>query len=75
MFAKEKLFDDVARLAGSGVGIFSGIQKQIREEIRSHLYEMADQMDLVPREDYERLETMVQDLRTRIETLEKQTKK
>ncbi|MBU0859655.1 MAG: accessory factor UbiK family protein [Alphaproteobacteria bacterium] len=67
-----KIFDDLARMAGGAVNIFSGLQQQIREEIRSRVDEMLTRMDVVPREDFERLEAMVAKLRLRQEELEKQ---
>lgn len=67
-----KIIDDLARMAGGAVNIFSGLQQQVREEIRSRVDEMLTRMDLVPREDFERLEAMVIQLRLRQEELEKQ---
>jgi len=67
-----KIIDDLARMAGGAVNIFSGLQQQVREEIRSRVDEMLTRMDLVPREDFERLEAMVAQLRLRQEELEKQ---
>ena len=67
-----KIIDDLARMAGGAVNIFSGLQQQAREEIRSRVDEMLTRMDLVPREDFERLEAMVVQLRLRQEELEKQ---
>jgi len=62
---KEKVLDDIARVAGGTVSVFGGLSRNIREEIKSHVDEMAGRLDLVPREDFERLEM-------RIEALEKQ---
>ncbi len=59
MKPKEKVFDDIARMAGGAVSIMSGVSKQVREEIRSRVDELATRMDLVPREDFERLEAML----------------
>lgn len=66
------IFDDLARMAGGAVNIVSGLQQQVREEIRSRVDEMLTRMDLVPREDFERLEAMVAQLRLRQEELEQQ---
>ncbi len=77
MKPKEKVFDDIARMAGGAVSIMSGVSKQVREEIRSRVDELATRMDLVPREDFERLEAMLAkarkeqaELLKRIEALE-----
>lgn len=78
MQKREKMMDDVARLAGGTIGVVSGLGHNLREEIKSRITEMIDHLDLVPRTDLERLETIIQetraqndDLKLRIETLEK----
>ena len=62
---KEKVLDDIARIAGGTASVFGGLTQSIREEIKSHIDEIAARMDLVPREDLTALEL-------RIEALEKQ---
>jgi len=71
----------MARLAGGTVGIASGITHNIRAEIKSRVDEIVDRLDLVPRADLDRLEAILQetrkeheDLKLRIETLEKKKK-
>lgn len=70
-----KILDDIARVAGGAVNILSGMQQQIRDEIRVRMEEAANRMDLVPREDYEILAERVKKLEARIATLEKGEKK
>lgn len=60
--SKNKIFDDIARVAGGAVSIASGLSKQVKEEIRARVDEMALKLDLVPREDFERLEARVEAL-------------
>ncbi|NCT41142.1 MAG: accessory factor UbiK family protein [Alphaproteobacteria bacterium] len=81
MQKREKILDDMARLAGGTVGIASGITHNIRAEIKSRVDEIVDRLDLVPRADLDRLEAILQetrkeheDLKLRIETLEKKKK-
>lgn len=81
MQPKDKVLDDLARMAGGTVSVLSGLSKQIREDIRARIEEMADQLDLVPRQDFERLEAMLVKARQeqdklikRIEALEKGAK-
>lgn len=62
---KEKVLDDIARMAGGTANIFGGLGRSIHEEIKSRVDEMATRLDLVPREDLAALEL-------RIEALEKQ---
>ncbi len=72
---KDKVLDDIARVAGGTVSVFSGIGQNIREDIKSYIDDMADRLDLVPREDFERLEMQVNDLQKRLEELEGSPKK
>tara|TARA_R100001143_G_scaffold3669_1_gene6557 strand:+ start:228 stop:491 length:264 start_codon:yes stop_codon:yes gene_type:complete len=77
MSKKEKILDDMARMAGGAIGTIGNIRGQMKEEIRLRVDEMAMRMDLVPREDFERVEDMLklarleqEELRARIEKLE-----
>lgn len=72
---KDKVLDDIARVAGGTVSVFSGIGQNIREDIKSYIDDMADRLDLVPREDFERLEMQMNDLQKRLEALEGAPKK
>jgi BMFP domain-containing protein YqiC len=65
-----KIFDDIARVAGGAVNIVSGLQQQVRDDIRARMDEMAAQMNLVPREDLDRALEMVTALRRRVDALE-----
>jgi len=78
MSSREKIIDDVARVAGGAVGMISDVSKEARDVVRSKIDTMAQDLDLVPREDFEKLEAMVaklieenEDLKKRIEKLEK----
>ena len=77
-----KILDDIAKVAGGAVNILSGLQQQIREEVKSRIDDAAARMDLVPREDLDRAEAMIARLRrqqddfeTRLDALEKGSKK
>ncbi len=65
-----RFLDDIARVAGGAVNIVSGLQNQLREDVRSRMDSLADRADLVPREDLERAEAMLQKLRQRVDALE-----
>jgi BMFP domain-containing protein YqiC len=75
MKPREKVFDDIARVAGSAVSIMSGMTRQVKDEIRARVDELATRMDLVPREDFERLEAMLAETRRKVDALEKQIEK
>lgn len=77
MRSKERLLDDIAKLAGSAVGSLGQIGGQIKGDLRARVDDMALRMDLVPREEFERLESMLRESRLqqaelvkRIEALE-----
>ena len=81
MSSREKIIDDVARVAGGAVGVLSDAGREAKAIVRSKVETLAQDMDLVPREDYEVLESMVEALRSdqdelkkRIEKLEKKHK-
>lgn len=77
MTKSSKIMDDIAQLAGGAAGLLSGVQQQIRDDIKARVEEMATRLDLVPREDLERVEGMLEkalaeqkDMMARIEKLE-----
>ena len=77
MSTKEKILDDMARMAGGAIGTIGNIRGQMKEEIRLRVDEMALRLDLVSREDFERVEDLLKQarieqdaLRARIEKLE-----
>lgn len=65
-----KILDDLARVAGGAVNVLSGLQEQIRNDIRDRMEEMATRLDLVPRDDLEQAKAMIAKLRTQVQTLE-----
>lgn len=70
MIPKEKILDDVARIAGGGVSILSGLGKQLRNDVRARIEEVATRLDLVPREDFERVEMLLAAALEQLDTLQ-----
>lgn len=66
MFAGNKIFDDLAKVAGGAAGALSGLSGEIKNEIKSRVDEVAMKMDLVPREDFERLEATLAQTRSEL---------
>lgn len=73
--------DDLAQMAGGAAGLFGNLQQQIRDDIKARVEDMADKMNLVPREDLDRVEAMLQktmeeqkELKQRLEKLEAKSK-
>ncbi len=65
-----RIFDDLTRMAGGAMNVFSGIREQILNDVRTRMDDMAARMDLIPREDFDRLEAQVKALQKRIDALE-----
>lgn len=70
MHGKDKILDDIARVASGAVGVFSGLNHSIREDVRGRIDETALRLDLVPRAEFERLELMLSEALSRLEKLE-----
>lgn len=64
-----KIFDDLSRVAGGAMHLFSGVREQILNDVKARFDEMANRMDLVPREDFDRLEAQVKELQKKLEAL------
>ncbi len=78
MLKREKILDNTARVAGAAVGILSGASSQAKTAVRVAVESFASDMDLVPREELERLEAVIElqkkehdALKIRLEALEK----
>lgn len=53
------IFDDLAKAAGGAMNVLSGLRQQIENEVKARVEDLAARMDLVPREDVDRLEEMI----------------
>ena len=65
-----KMLDDLARVAGGAVNVFSGLQEQISSDIRSRVEEMATRLDLVPRDELDQAKGVIEKLRQDLRALE-----
>ncbi len=77
MTKPKEIIDDIAQLAGGAAGLIGSASQQIRDDIKTRVEDVADRMDLVPREDLDRVEALLhkalddqKDMLARIETLE-----
>lgn len=64
-----RIFDDLSRVAGGAMNVFSGLREQLLNDIKARFEEMATRMDLVPREDFDRLEAQVKELQKQVAAL------
>lgn len=67
---REKILDDIARFAGGAAGLAGDFKSQISDLVRTQIDAKAQDLDLVPREDFERLELMLIESRTKQQELE-----
>jgi BMFP domain-containing protein YqiC len=65
-----RLFDDIARVAGGAAGLLANVRQQVAEEIKARIDEVAERADLVPRADLERVEAMLSALQKRVDALD-----
>ncbi len=63
--------DDVARAAGGAVGIIADAGREAKSVVRSKIDTIAQDMDLVSRDEFERLEALVVTLREEQDNLKK----
>jgi BMFP domain-containing protein YqiC len=74
MTQREKILDDLARLAGGGISMMSGFGQQVQNEIRSRVDDAISRLDLVSRREFEELEDLVKDLAAENAKLKKDIK-
>ncbi|MEM7618002.1 MAG: accessory factor UbiK family protein [Pseudomonadota bacterium] len=70
MSKSNKIIEDITQLAGSAAGLMHDLKTQMHDDVKARVEEIADKMDLVPREDFEKLEAQVADLTERLKQLE-----
>jgi hypothetical protein len=54
--SNQRIFSDLAELAGGAVGVLSSLKQQLRDEARERVDEFAGRLDLVTRADIDRLD-------------------
>lgn len=79
MQTQNRLFDDLARVAGGALGAMSGLREELELLVRTRLERALSDMDLVTREEFDVVKAMAQEARSenaallaRIEALEAQ---
>ncbi len=69
MQTKGKLFDDVAKVANSAAGVFSGFKGEIESLVKDRIERMMVDMDLVTREEFDAVQKMAANARGEQEVL------
>ncbi len=68
---REKILDDIAQVAGDAIGAVHGVKNHAGDLVRSGIDAIAHDMDLVPRDEFEKLEAIIISLREEQEELKK----
>lgn len=89
MQSQSKILEDMAKVASSAMGVASGMRSEVEARFREQLERLLNQMDLVPREEFdamkavaiaareeqEKLSAQVAALEKRLEVLESSNRK
>lgn len=75
MQGKEKMLDDLARLAGGAAGIASNAKNQVKLDFKTRIDQLAVDMDLIPRSEFERLEAVLLETRAEMGRLQARVEK
>ena len=82
MQTKNRIFDDMAKVASGAASTFSGLKDEADAMIRQQIERVMSEMDVVPRDEFEVVKAMVSKVRSeqdaliaRISDLEAQLKK
>lgn len=77
MLKKIDILDDIAKVAGGAAGTLNSIRQQIKNDVKARVEEVAMRLDLVPREDLDRVEALLEkviadqeDMAARLDALE-----
>ncbi|MFO0996398.1 MAG: accessory factor UbiK family protein [Alphaproteobacteria bacterium] len=71
MQSQNRILDDMARVAGGAMGLFSGLRTEIEAAVRHQLQRLLGDMQLVSREEFEAVKAMAAKARTEQEAMEK----
>lgn len=71
MQSQNRILDDMARVAGGAMGLFSGLRTEIEAAVRHQLQRLLGDMQLVSREEFEAVKTMAAKARTEQESIER----
>jgi len=71
MQTNNKVFDDLAKMAGGAVSTFVGVRDEFKAMVRQQAESLVMDMDLVTREEFEAMKSVAIKARTEQEKLEK----
>ena len=71
MQTNNKVFDDLAKMAGGAVSTIVGVRDEVKALVRQQAESLILDMDLVPREEFDAMKAVAIKARTEQEKLEK----
>jgi BMFP domain-containing protein YqiC len=71
MQTENRLFDDLARVASGALNTLGGLKDEVESRIKERIERLANEMDLVTREEFEAVEAMAAKARHEQERLER----
>ena len=75
MQTKNRLFDDIAKVANSAAGTFAGMKEEIENMIRHRVESLLIDMNMVNRDEFNAVKEMASKARIQQEELEEKVKK
>ena len=63
--ANLKLIDDIAKMATGALGNLGDVREQVRRHVKERVEQVLERMDLVTREEFERVEALAEKARDR----------
>ena len=75
MQTKNRLFDDIAKVANSAAGTFAGMKEEIENMVRHRVESILIDMNMVNRDEFNAVKEMVSISRIKQEQLEEKVKK
>ena len=71
MQSQSRFLEDMARVASGAMGVASGMRNEVEARLREQFERILQQMDLVPREEFEAIKAVAVKAREEQEDLEK----
>ena len=71
MQVDNRLLDDLARLANGALGVAAGMKEETEAFVRQQIGRLLDEMDLVPRDEFDAVKAMAAKARAEQEALQK----
>ena len=75
MQIRNRLLDDIAKMANSAAGLASGMREEIEALVNSRVEKILDRLNLVSREEFDVVKAMLSKSRTEKEKIEERLRK